>query len=66
MKNEVVCDKLIKQSDQGNACKSKNEVYEKVFEDLLYQRYPALFADKTLTARADLHVPGNGVRRQMV
>ena len=50
MKTEVVGGKLIRQPDQGNACRSKQEVYEKDFEDLLYQGYPALFADKTLTA----------------
>ena len=58
MKNEVVCGKLIKQSDQGNARRSKQEVYEKDFEDLLYQGSPALFANRTLVARADLHVTG--------
>ena len=48
MKNEVVCGKLIKQLDQGDARRSKQEVYEKDLEVLLYQRYPALFADRTL------------------
>ena len=48
MKTEVVCGKLIKQSGQGNSRQSKQQVYEKDFEDLLYQRDPALFADRAL------------------
>jgi len=48
MKTEVVCGKLIKQSGQGNSRQSKQQVYEKDLEVLLHQRYPALFADRTL------------------
>ena len=58
MKTDAVYGKLVKHSGQGNARQSKQQVYEKDFEELLHQGYPALFADKTLTARADLHVPG--------
>ena len=66
MKNEVVCGKLIKQLDQGDARRSKQEVYEKDFVVLLYQRCPALFANKTRITWADLHVPGSGVQRRRV
>ena len=48
MKTELVCGKLIKQPNQGNARRSKHKVYEKDLEILLYQRYSALFADRTL------------------
>ena len=38
MKTEVVCSKLIKQSNQGNARRSKQEVYEKDLEVVVADR----------------------------